>query len=299
MRLRAFLTILCFTAVLAACSDFNKFYESRGKAGREKAGGAEVIAVVGSDEITREDLMRALARVPYTQRRFYQSSPQKLNEFLDSYINQKILYSEAVKQGFDKRKDVLEKTENFKKKLIGQTFGQEILKNIKVTQAEIQDYYRKHKDDYEEIKISEIFIRTNPARGVTKKSALAKAETVAEKAKAGASWQELVQKYSEDSITRTKEGSVGFIQRGKFGPDIDNLLFRMKKGEITNPLEVEGGYFIIKIDEGPRMRPEGQVNRIIDSRIINDKLLEYMNGLRKEWRVEVYRDRLEESAKSD
>ncbi|MFI5322357.1 MAG: peptidylprolyl isomerase [Thermodesulfobacteriota bacterium] len=299
MRFQTILAALYLTAMLAACSDFNNFYESKGKAQREKAGGPEVIAVVGSDEITRDDLMRALARVPYRQRKLYQSSPQKLNEFLDSYINQKILYSEAVKQGFDKREDILEKTENFKKKLIGQTFGQEILKNIKVTQNEVQDYYRKHKDDFEEIKISEIFIRTGPGKGVTKQSAFPKAEMVAEKAKAGGNWQELVQTYSDDSISKRKEGNIGLIHRGKFGPDIDNLVFSMKKGEITNPLEVDGGYFIIKIDEEPRMQPEGEVNRIIESQITNDKLIEYVNGLRKAWRVEVYRDRLEESAKSD
>ena len=294
-----FLAVLSVIAILAGCSDFNNFYKSKVTGKREKGAGPEVIAVVGSDEITKDDLMRALDRLPYKQRKIYQSSPQKMNEFLDSYINQKVLYSEAVKRGTDKRKDVLEKTENFKIKLIGQTFGQEILKNIKVSQDEIQSYYQEHKNDYEEIGISEIFIKADPEKGLTKEKALAEAEEVSERAKAGESWEKLVEEYSDDAVSRKKGGNAGYIQRGKFAPEIDDQLFGMKKGEITNPLEVNGGYFIIKIDEGARFLPGGQVSRKIESRITNEKLIEYVNGLREEWGVEVYRDRLEESAKSD
>jgi parvulin-like peptidyl-prolyl isomerase len=58
-----------------------------------------------------------------------------------------------------------------------------------------------------------------------------------------------VKKYSDDETTREKGGSRGYVQRGEFGPAIDGRIFGMKKGEITVPLEVSGGYFIIKINE--------------------------------------------------
>ena len=293
--------VLVFTAIviLAGCSDFNNFYESRREGRREKGTVPGVIAVVGPDEVTTEELARALERMPFKKRMLYQSSPQKMSEFLDIYINQKVLYMEAVRKGIDERKDVIEKTENFKKQLIGQTFGQEILKDIKVSDAEIESYYRQHRKDYEQLGISEIFIKSGPSGGITKESALAKARVVSERAKAGEDWEELVRIFSDDGASKKKAGESVYIQRGRFGPAIDDELFRMRAGEITNPLEVDGGYFIIKINEGVASLPDGQVRRKIESQMINEKLVEYVYGLRKESGVEVYRDRLEESMKSE
>jgi parvulin-like peptidyl-prolyl isomerase len=254
---------------------------------------------VGQEEITIVDISRALERQPFKQRKLYQSSPQRMSEFLDTYINQKILYTEAVRRGIGNRKDVIEKTENFKKQLMGQTLGQEILKELRVSDGEIDEYYRQHKEDYEQVGISEIFIKTDPAGGMTKEAALIKASEVSKRAKAGEDWGELATRFSEDKASRKKGGKGGYVQRGKFGPAVDDVLFRMKKGEITGPLEVDGGYFIIKIEEGAAPLPEGQVRRKIESKLINEKLVEYVYGLREELGVEVYRDRLEESMKSE
>lgn len=294
-----YMVVFTAIALLAGCSDFNNFYES-GREGRgEKGAGPGVVAVVGRDEITMEDLSRALERMPFKKRKLYQSSPQKMSEFLDVYINQKVLYTEAVRKGIDEREDVIEKTENFKKQLIGQTFGQEILKDLKVSDVEIEDYFRRHRKDYEQLGISEILIKTDPASGITEEEALARAREVSERARAGEDWKELVGRYSQGGASKKKAGETVYMQRGRFGPGIDDGLFRMKEGEITNPLEVDGGYFIIKINEGAAPLPDGQVRRKIESILVNEKLVEYVHGLREESGVEVYRDRIEESMKSE
>ncbi|MEW6146088.1 MAG: peptidylprolyl isomerase [Thermodesulfobacteriota bacterium] len=294
-----YLAVFTAVALLAGCSDFNNFYGSHREGRSGKGAGPEVIAVVGADEITTEDISRALQRLPFKQRKLYQSSPQKMSEFLDIYINQKVLYTEAARRGIDKREDVIEKTENFKKQLMGQTLGQEILKELEVSDGEIDDYYREHKNDYEQIGISEIFIKTDPEKGITREAALARAGEVSERAKAGENWDELALHFSDEESYKKKGGKPKYIQRGEFGPGIDEELFRMKKGEITGPLEVDGGYFIIKIDEGAAPLPEGQVRRKIESRLLNEKLIEYVYGLREELGVEVYKNRLEESMKSE
>ena len=294
-----YMVVFTAIALLTGCSDFNNFYESGREGRREKGSGPGVVAVVGRDEVTMEDLSRALERMPFKKRKLYQSSPQKMSEFLDIYINQKVLYTEAVRKGIDERKDVIEKTENFKKQLIGQTFGQEILKDLKVSDVEIEDYFRRHREDYKQLGISEILIKTDPASGITKEEALARAWEVSERAKAGEEWKDLAMRYSGDGTSKKKAGETVYIQRGRFGPGIDDGLFRMKEGEITNPLEVDGGYFIIKINEGAAPLPDGQVRRKIESILVNEKLVEYVYGLREESGVEVFRDRLEESMKSE
>ena len=294
-----FLIFFSVIALLAGCSDFNDFYGSRTNGRGRKGAGPEVVAVVGSDEITTDDLMKALERLPYNQKKTYLSSPEKMSELLDTYINQKVLYTEAVRRGIDRRKDVVEKTENFRKQVIGQTFGQEILKTLKVSDNEIEDYYGQHKNEYEQIGVSEIFIKSDPENGITNEAALAEAQEVSERAKAGEDWEELVKRFPDGVPGNKKAGKAEFIERGKFGAEIDERLFKMQRGEITDPLEVDGGYYIIKIEDGAQFPPEGQIKRKIESRLINEKLVKYVYSLRDEIGVEVYRDRLEESVHSE
>ncbi len=285
--------------VLAGCSDFNNFYEEKKAAHDSKGSGREVVAIVGPEEITKDEITEALNMLPYKQRKIYQSSPEKMNEYLDSYINQKVLYSEALKRGIDRREEILEKTENFKKQLVGQALGQEILKNIEVSESEIQKYHEKNKRDFERINISKIFIKTDSENGITKQDALMKARSASDRAEAGDKFEDIALEFSDDPASKKRGGKVGYINRGQLPPEIEERIFDMKEGEISKPLEVEDGFYIIKVDEGSGFLPDGQVRRKIKSELINEKLIEYVNGLREEWSVVVFKDKLQESVESD
>jgi len=260
---------------------------------------SDILALVGSESITRDDLRNELNKLSYKQRAIYSSSPEKLNEFLDTHINEKVLYNEALKRGFENRGDIQEEIDRYKKQLITKTFGKEILGELELNNDDITMYYDQNKKEFERIQISKIFIKTNPENDISSESALQKAELVSSKANAGESFEELALEYSDDPISKKKGGKVGYINRGKFPQQIDNEIFELKEGEITKPFEVQDGYLIIKANQEPDFPPYGQVERIIRSKLINERLLNYINGLREQWGVRVYKDRLQEITKSE
>lgn len=260
---------------------------------------SDILALVGSESITKDDLRDELNKLSYKQRSIYSSSPEKLNKFLDTHINEKVLYNEAIKRGFANRGDIQEEIDRYKKQLIIKTFGKEILGELELNNDDITMYYDQNKKEFERIQISKIFIKTNPENGISSESALQKAELVSSKANAGESFEELALEYSDDPISKKKGGKVGYINRGKFPQQIDNEIFELKEGEITKPFEVQGGYLIIKANQEPDFPPYGQVERIIRSKLINERLLNYINGLREQWGVRVYKDRLQEIIKSE
>jgi len=260
---------------------------------------SDILALVGSESITRDDLRNELNKLSYKQRSIYSSSPEKLNKFLDIYINEKVLYNEALKRGFENRGDIQEEIDRYKKQLITKTFGKEILAELELNNDDITLYYGQNKKEFERIQISKIFIKTNPENDISSESALQKAELVSSKANAGESFEELALEYSDDPISKKKGGKVGYINRGKFPQQIDNQIFELKEGEITKPFEVQDGYLIIKANQEPDFPPYGQVERIIRSKLINERLLNYINGLREQWGVRVYKDRLQEIIKSE
>ncbi|TDI89479.1 MAG: hypothetical protein E2O72_06355 [Candidatus Dadabacteria bacterium] len=260
---------------------------------------SDILALVGSESITKDDLRDELNKLSYKQRSIYSSSPEKLNKFLDTHINEKVLYNEALKRGFENRGDIQEEIDRYKKQLIIKTFGKEILGELELNNDDITMYYDQNKKEFERIQISKIFIKTNPENGISSESALSKAELVSSKANAGESFEELALEYSDDPISKKKGGKVGYINRGKFPQQIDNEIFELKEGEITKPFEVQGGYLIIKANQEPDFPPYGQVERIIRSKLTNERLLNYINGLREQWGVRVYKDRLQEIIKSE
>ncbi|MCZ6555474.1 MAG: peptidylprolyl isomerase [Candidatus Dadabacteria bacterium] len=260
---------------------------------------SDILALVGSESITKDDLRDELNKLSYKQRSIYSSSPEKLNKFLDTHINEKVLYNEAIKRGFANRGDIQEEIDRYKKQLIIKTFGKEILGELELNNDDITMYYDQNKKEFERIQISKIFIKTNPENGISSESALSKAELVSSKANAGESFEELALEYSDDPISKKKGGKVGYINRGKFPQQIDNQIFELKEGEITKPFEVQDGYLIIKANQEPDFPPYGQVERIIRSKLINERLLNYINGLREQWGVRVYKDRLQEIIKSE
>ncbi|MCH7950445.1 MAG: peptidylprolyl isomerase [Candidatus Dadabacteria bacterium] len=260
---------------------------------------SDILALVGSESITKDDLRDELNKLSYKQRSIYSSSPEKLNKFLDTHINEKVLYNEALKRGFENRGDIQEEIDRYKKQLIIKTFGKEILGELELNNDDITMYYDQNKKEFERIQISKIFIKTNPENGISSESALSKAELVSSKANAGESFEELALEYSDDPISKKKGGKVGYINRGKFPQQIDNEIFELKEGEITKPFEVQGGYLIIKANQEPDFPPYGQVERIIRSKLTNERLLNYINGLREQWGVRVYKDRLQEITKSE
>ena len=279
MRFLMFLTV-CF--LLAGCGDMDKFQEGRKEGARPVPKNPEVVAVVGEEEITIGDLDAALAKLPYNQKKLYESSPDRKAAYLDALINQRVLSSEAEKMGIDRREDILLKTENYKRQLVGQALSQEILSGIDVSDDELRKYYEENGKEFERVKVRSLVVK----KGTDGAAASEKAQSIAERAKVGEPWENLAA-VADDS--RSED-----IPRGFFPPGIEDEIFAAKEGEISGPLEVGNEFYIIKLDKGPEPIPFGEVSRKIEAAVVNEKVLEYVEGLRDKWGVVVYKERLEE-----
>lgn len=259
----------------------------------------EILVQIGPDYITKDDLNKELDKLSYRQKSIYTSSPEKLNEFLQTQINEKVLYNEAFRRGIQDREDIQNDLENYERKLIAKTLGKELLQELELSPEEIKEYYDENKKDYERIDISKIFIRLDTEENNPKEAALKKAAIISDRAESGESFDELAVEFSDDPVSKKKGGKAGYLNRGRFSQDMDEIIFTLNEGDITKPFEVDGGFLIIKANKEVELPPYAQVERNIRSKLINERLLGYINSLRNEWDVQVYEDRLEEIAKSE
>jgi hypothetical protein len=81
------------------------------------------------------------------------------------------------------------------------------------------------------------------------KDARLKAESVLEQVQGGQkSFEDLAKEFSEDG-SASQGGDLGFFGRGKMVPEFEQAAFALKKGEVSDLVQSQFGFHIIKVDD--------------------------------------------------
>ncbi len=141
------------------------------------------------------------------------------------------------------------------------------------TQAQIKQYYNDHQSQYmepEEADSRHILISV-PANADAKTVAAdqAKAESVLEQLKNGASWTAMAKKYSDDPGSKDKGGELGFVQKGVMVPAFDNDIFTEPIGKLAI-VRSQYGFHVVQVEarHDAQQQPLNQVLPDIQATLI-------------------------------
>ncbi len=132
-----------------------------------------------------------------------------------------------------------------------------VTSGVQITQDELQSYYNQHRDQYrvpEQAKVSHILIKTplpGPDGKVDEKGvaeAQKRAEDILKQLKAGANFEELAKKYSEDPGSAKEGGSLGWIGKGRTVPEFEKAAFSQPIGKVGDLVKSSYGFHIIRVD---------------------------------------------------
>ena len=172
---------------------------------------------------------------------------------------------------------------------------------ITVTDAEARKFYDEHPADFEQpemVRIAQIFLSTrDPLTGAelsdTDKAAKKKEiEDILKRARAGGNFSNLVEQYSEDSVSKDK-GGVYTVARGQAPPEIEAAAFSLNTNQISDVVTTTVGYHLIKLLEKiPAKKLDyATVADDLKRALIQQKAAKlappYMATLRKETGVEI------------
>jgi len=129
-----------------------------------------------------------------------------------------------------------------------------VKKSISINEADLKTYYEQNAarlSGTEERRASHILINApKDAPAVDRQKAKERAQELLQAVrKAPDSFAEVAKKNSQDSGSATKGGDLDFFARGAMVKPFENAVFALKKGDISELVESDFGYHIIKLTD--------------------------------------------------
>ncbi|WP_310549996.1 peptidylprolyl isomerase [Paenibacillus glufosinatiresistens] len=225
----------------------------------QKADNDTTVASVNGEKITEKDLYNELKKT---------AGEDNLKSIVQSMISERLIDQEAekakvtvtdadIEEELKKITDRLGGEEalnnalsqsgmtlaNLKEQIPSQVKLRKILTpQIKVTDEDIQNYFNENKESLgnkEEVRASHILVQTKE-----------EADAIYKQLKDGADFAELAKTKSGDTGSASKGGDLGFFANdGSMVAEFANAAFKMKVGEISEPVKSDYGYHIIKVTD--------------------------------------------------
>ena len=234
----------------------------------------DAIARVGDEYLTESDLENL---IPFGARDG--TSREERKAWIDRWVEMEVLRREAVRRGLDADPMVQARLESLEREFLADHLVfLELRERIEVTEAEIEDYFEDHSDEYvHEYRVSHILVNTRE-----------EAEEARELLETRSfSW--VADRYSVDPVAR-RGGDLGYLTKGNMIPAFETVIFDMEPGEVSDIVRSDFGFHIIRL-VGVR---EAQVK--VDLPEVRERLMNEMLMSRRESAYRRFMDSLVSAA---
>ena len=193
--------------------------------------------------------------------------------------------------------------------------GQEVGSRIHVTNEEVQKWYNEHQKELEapeQVRLAEILVSTQapkPANDDKKKDsnaqnvqlpedpsrvagAQAKANDLLSQLRKGAKFDEIARK-SSDGSTAAQGGEIGVFKRGEMAKELEDKIFALKAGEVSDVIRTRQGFIIFKVLEHqqagipPLKDVDNRIRDVIYVQKLEPAARAYLTKLREEAFIEI------------
>lgn len=273
------LVVVCVIVVAAAGYSIyrSRFYKK------------DAVAIINGQKITIAQLKKKISKYPDFYQQYMKQYPQ---EALNDYIGELLLLQQAKKYAKKYREKINEQIEDYKKDLlIREYLNDQVMSKAEITEDEIKAYYNEHLKEFfmpERVHLYEIVVPTQEA-----------AETILKRLNTGEDFSEIARKESISTSSKDKGGDIGIISRGQLMPEMEELIFSMKTGEVfPKVIKTEQGYHIVKVGEKmpAQLQTLEQASPTIRQNLIQMRkkqlLQTYVNQLKNQSKIQQFPENL-------
>ena len=185
--------------------------------------------------------------------------------------------------------------EDFKNNIRNGILTQRVISNevgshITIGKEEIGKYYNEHKKEFvrpEQVALREIEVSTEGKKDTELPDLKKKAETALKRVKDGEDFGEIAKRFS-DSSTAKQGGFLGVYKRGELSKELEDIVFKMKKNDLTDVMDTKQGYLVLQVleryEEGeqPLAKVENEIMDHLYSERMEPAMRQYLKTLREQ-----------------
>lgn len=184
-----------------------------------------------------------------------QDKPQKLDwlrkHYFQYYIPIEKLKIELQRKSVISKKDLsqLTKTVNSKASIDWIVFDPSVCE-VKVSQSEVENYYKSRQSEYQIKAYASLGFVTMPVRSSDQDvlTAKAKIDSLYQEIRNGASLGLLAEQFSE-STSRTNQGSLGFVKPQSLPANVQKAIENLGKNQCTLPIKLDSAWALYELVE--------------------------------------------------
>ncbi len=294
-----------------------------------------IVATVGTEVILHSELVEQIAPVltdlrlkAANEEQFNEQAKVLLGKALEDAVDNRILLREALLVGIDVDKAVVEQRvvevkkrfasdaefekemakagetvsdlrERVKKQILATSFGlnkrRAFEKEASVSEADIDQYYREHSDEFthpERVRVRRVFLEAKQDAS-ERAQVEARMTEIKKEAGGGADFATLAKTYSAGPEA-SDGGLVGWVTRDSLVKELADVAFSLAEGGVSDVSSTQYGLVILKVEKKEVAGSLGldearkQIEPQLRAKAADEKFKTWMTGQRKRSRVRIF-----------
>jgi peptidylprolyl isomerase len=216
--------------------------------------GSEVVARVGTSDVTAEEMRAAVAFLDPRQQAALARDPALLSQTVRTILANRLVLKEAMAKKWDQQPAVIAQLARARESVIVETYLQSVSappENFP-NDAEVKAVYDANASTFlvpRRFQLAQIVVTLpKDADKAAEETARKKVDDVLKKAKQpGADFAALARSDSDDKTTAEQDGEIGWIADPDLRPEIRSQVAGLAKSGLTDPVRLDDGWHILKL----------------------------------------------------
>lgn len=248
-----------------------------------------ILARYAGGSVTVGGVVNALRRYP-ARRQPRLTTVEIVKDWTSRLLWRDLMLKEARREKYHLEADMQRARQQLLERAMLQRITDEMVrKRMSLTEVAYRAYFDSHQDNYKNparAKVQEIFVSDRK-----------QAEQLLRRIRAGESFSRLARQYTERTTVRNQDGVLGYISARQYG-NVGQTALQMSVGQVSDIIPMGSKFSIIRVldreEESPKSYEEAKYDVQRDLRRQEEERLknEWLEGLRKSFRVTVYDEAL-------
>ncbi len=241
------------------------------------------IIKIGNDDIKNSEVLDSWKNLfPGGSAPDFNSFDENIRQnVLRGLVSERLIYNEAVKAGYDKDPEVKKRIASLEKQVVMQGFMENKAKSL-ISEDELKAAYAEKvaaAKGTEEVKARHILVPTEE-----------EAKKIYDQIKKGGDFDKLAKEKSADKGSGANGGELGWFTKDKMVPEFAEAAYKLKKGDVSEPVKSEFGWHVIKVeDRRPvQIASYDDMKEALKGELANKAVQKYVEGLLKKSDIKYY-----------